>query len=164
MKVSRYHKMSALFMAFLVMCSSVSFSIDMHFCGDELQSFAFLGKANKCDKEKAVQEHQEQKEKHACCHKKETTVQKVKSCHRTDAAVKEKKCCHNKSIHIEAEHDAEQPLLSQQIVAKVATVYVALAFHYNFDIFATAEKEDYYHYKEPVLITDTQVKYQVFRI
>ncbi|MEZ4792024.1 MAG: hypothetical protein R2783_00660 [Gelidibacter sp.] len=43
-----FHKVFSLLMAFLVLFSTVTFTIEKHFCGDELIDLAMFSKANNC--------------------------------------------------------------------------------------------------------------------
>lgn len=44
----RFHSVFSMFMAVLVLCSTVSFTIQKHFCGDELVEVSVFSKANDC--------------------------------------------------------------------------------------------------------------------
>ena len=52
----------AMFMAFLMFSSSIGFSMDIHYCGDELKSFSFFGDAEACE---MMQPKQEKKSDHS---------------------------------------------------------------------------------------------------
>lgn len=43
-----FHKIAALSMAFMVLFSTMSFSLDMHYCGDHLVDFSFTQKVDTC--------------------------------------------------------------------------------------------------------------------
>ncbi|MEZ2415560.1 hypothetical protein ACA086_11400 [Muriicola sp. E247] len=45
---SRRHKIGALTLAFMVLFSTMSFSMDMHFCGDSLVDFKLFQQADDC--------------------------------------------------------------------------------------------------------------------
>ena len=48
------HRISALLLLMLVLVSSTSFMVGMHFCGGELKNVALFDKADGCEKEKQV--------------------------------------------------------------------------------------------------------------
>jgi hypothetical protein len=57
---------SAVILAIMVLVSSTSFMVGMHFCGGEVQNIALFGKADSCQKEKALPPcHKHMKP--ACC-------------------------------------------------------------------------------------------------
>ena len=47
------HKSMTVFMAAVVLMTTMSFTIDMHYCGDSLVDFSFVQKAETCGMEKA---------------------------------------------------------------------------------------------------------------
>jgi len=48
------HKITSLFLALLVLGSTMSFSVDKHFCGDHLIDVAIFGKAAPCEMMQAL--------------------------------------------------------------------------------------------------------------
>ena len=46
-----FHKITSVFMAFVVLLSTMSFTIDMHYCGDTLVDTAIFKKAKTCGME-----------------------------------------------------------------------------------------------------------------
>ena len=55
------HKGLSILMALLVLCSTVSFTVEKHFCGDNLIDVAIFSEAKKCS------ENMEQTSKKSCC-------------------------------------------------------------------------------------------------
>ncbi|MCM5662508.1 HYC_CC_PP family protein [Galbibacter mesophilus] len=47
-----FHKILSVLMAFVVMFTTMSFTVDMHYCGDSLVDFSFFTKAETCGMEK----------------------------------------------------------------------------------------------------------------
>lgn len=66
----RFHRSIAVVMAFAVLVTTMSFTIDMHYCGDTMVDYSFFHNAASCKMEKAVVtlscDHQEMK-KQSCC-------------------------------------------------------------------------------------------------
>ena len=50
MRRKKSYRISAIVMAFLMFFTSMGYSVDMHFCKDELKSFNLLGEASSCHK------------------------------------------------------------------------------------------------------------------
>lgn len=46
-----FHKIASMFMAFVVLFSTMSFTVDMHYCGDTLMDTAIFHKAKTCGME-----------------------------------------------------------------------------------------------------------------
>ncbi|WP_339661730.1 hypothetical protein [uncultured Polaribacter sp.] len=63
-----FHKIMSFLMAFVVLCSTMSFSVDMHYCGDTLVETAIFHKAKGCgmEMEKPISEGCEITKKNCC--------------------------------------------------------------------------------------------------
>ncbi|WP_460218039.1 HYC_CC_PP family protein [Psychroserpens sp. MEBiC05023] len=61
-----FHKIASVTMAILLLLSTVSFTVEKHFCGDVLIDVAVLGDVEKCAME-AFEIEQEQITKKSCC-------------------------------------------------------------------------------------------------
>ncbi|MDG5492774.1 hypothetical protein [Psychroserpens sp. SPM9] len=60
------HKMSSVTMAILLLLSTVSFTVEKHFCGDVLIDVAVFSSTEKCGPDAFESEHQEEIKK-SCC-------------------------------------------------------------------------------------------------
>ena len=91
-------------MAFLIFLTSAGFSIDMHFCGQDLKSFSLTGKAKNC--------FELAKSGTCAMHKKMTTV-------KVACEMSKKDCCHNKTLYLKADLTPDIPtndfLISPQL-------------------------------------------------
>jgi hypothetical protein len=135
MKVIR--SISAVLLAILVLVSSTSFVIGMHFCMGEVQNIALFGKADSCQKEKAL----------PACHK-----------HMKPACCEDETVFHEgtdfkasvEHIHITAPApmDIEQPLVLISEVIPAAPI----------------ASIQYYKYYPPLRTCDLTVEHQVFLI
>ncbi|WP_274476163.1 HYC_CC_PP family protein [Mangrovimonas aestuarii] len=71
-------KICAMFMAIVVLFSTMSFTFDMHYCGDDLVDVSLFKKAKSCGMEKAIKSTSAKKEcsvsKKNCCSDKQQTV------------------------------------------------------------------------------------------
>lgn len=91
-----YQHIIPLTLAFLMLMTSVSFAVDMHYCNGELKSVSLFGKAKTCH-EKAVEQDQptcphhqkmmEKDEKKDCCENKTTIVQADDDLAKSDISV-----------------------------------------------------------------------------
>ena len=126
-------------MAVLVMCSTMSFSVQSHYCGNILVDKAIMKPAKKCAMHKASLQskhtHQEQKDD----------------------------CCDDEVNLIEG----QDQLKVQSYEFELPNPYFVEAFIYTF-IFNTSfealEKVDYSENPPPLLLRDFQAHYQVFLI
>ncbi|MBC7000611.1 hypothetical protein, partial [Cytophaga sp. FL35] len=77
-----FHKILSVLMAFVVMLTTMSYTVDMHYCGDSLVDFSLFTKAEGCGMEKA---------------------QPAKSCE--NPSMTEKSCCTDQQIVKEGQDD-----------------------------------------------------------
>ncbi|OAB79725.1 HYC_CC_PP family protein [Cochleicola gelatinilyticus] len=135
-----FHKSMAIFMAAVVLMTTMSFTIDMHYCGDSLVDFSFVQKVKTCGMEKA---------------------QATTSCE--NPTLSEKTCCTDKQVIKEGKDDLkvsfDQLTLEQQ-------VFVA-SFTYSYlSLFEGTESKDvpFLDYPPPFVKRDVQVLHQTFLI
>ena len=145
----------ALFLAFLMFSSSIGFSMDIHYCGGELESFSFFGDAEPCE---MMQPKQEKKSDHSCC---EAPKKEIKSCNNRETV--KGNCCHNESISMSNGGAFEVDDISIEQFQQALTAVIILLP--NFNLFSvTIERVNYAHYNPPPIIKDISVLLQVFRI
>ena len=144
--------------------SSVSFSIDMHYCLDELKSISFFGKAKSCHekaaitpKNKGCKHHQKKKVTTKACAAHQQKSQTSKPC-----AMDEKNCCENKTLHFQADFDEQVQPLSfintelQQFVAAFVTTFVVN------DCSIESETTSFIDYQSPLIARDIHVLIESF--
>ncbi len=93
--ISITYRITSLTLAFLMFFTSVGFSIDMHYCGNHLQSFNLFGKAKNCTEMVATAAT-----KGCQMHEKITTPKDGFSIHKKD-------CCHNRTLNLQADLTSE---------------------------------------------------------
>ena len=145
------HRTAAISMALLMMLSSTGFSMDVHYCQDQLKSVSLFGKAKSCHEKQST----------PACH------QTKKSCHQEEDGISEAdkdNCCHNEAVVIEKsdlDGTATQIATLQDIhldfVAALIVVYV-----FNYDV--QVDYQSYVQYKPPLPDRDVQILYQTFLI
>ena len=128
-------KISTTIMAIVVVLSTMSFTIEKHFCGDFLIDISFVGQANKCS---------------------------VNS--NATAIVKKKSCCKDEIHQIEGQDklhtDTSNKLTFDQ--QKIITAFV-FSFQVFFEELEL-EKEFYKNFPPPELNRNIQILYQTFLI
>lgn len=153
MSIKFPYKVLAVFMAFLMFFSSIGFSLDIHYCGNELQNVALFGKAKECEMMAQVKEE----EKSSCC---ESTDKKVQNCHNKETA--KGNCCHNKKLIIE-NGEFEKLTVTKLDVQPLISVVVFLYSY--FKIVSKLESEAIFNeYNPPPLTKNISILHQVFRI
>jgi hypothetical protein len=120
------HKIASFLMAFVVLFSTMSFTIDMHYCGDTLVETAIFHKAKGCGME----------------------MQNPSS---TDCAVTKKNCCTDVQITIEGQDELkisfDKLTLDQQVfIASFISTYINLFEGLDNNV------SSYEEYKPPLVI------------
>lgn len=150
--INRTYRLVALMMAFLMFFSSAGFAMDMHYCGGELKSVSFFGKAKNCH-EMAGESDATMKN---CPHHKKMIADK-KSCS------EDKNCCSNKTLHFQSDQD-HQLQTADFVVTKqlkqFVIAYVSVFLGGDFDL--KWEVTPYAHYKPPLIRKDIPVLHQTF--
>ncbi|WP_339665367.1 HYC_CC_PP family protein [Maribacter arcticus] len=134
------HKSMAVFMAAVVLMTTMSFAVDMHYCGDTLVDFSFVHQAKSCGMEK---------------------TQVIASCE--TSTVSEKSCCTDKQLIKEGNEVLKASFdhftLEQQ-------VFIA-SFTFSFiNLFEGTESNEvpFIDYAPPFLKQNVQVLHQTFLI
>jgi len=136
-----FHKISALALSAIVLLSTMSFTVDMHYCGDHLVDFSFSDSADTC-----MMKAEMSKSSAGC-------------------AVMDMKmdCCTDVQIVLEGQDDLkvsfDQFTFDQQLfVASFIYTYINLFEGYDDTIIPFKE------YSPPPLIRDVQLLHQTFLI
>lgn len=145
------HRITAISMALLMLLSSTGFSMDLHYCQDQLKGISLIGKAKSCHDKQATPP----------CHKTK------KTCHHINDNLNQTEkdnCCHNETVVIEKtdlDATATQIATVQDIQLEFVAAFVAV---YVLNIDAQADFQPYAQYKPPLPDRDIQVLYQTFLI
>lgn len=109
MKKSVSHRVTSLVLALLMLCTSIGFSADLHFCKGELKSFSLFGEAESCHTSKR-----------SCPHHENMVI--------SDNS--EKECCSNKTIEID-DMDSDFNVAASVELADLQIKFVS-SFVYSF--------------------------------
>ena len=132
-------KIASIFLALVVFLSTMSFTVDMHFCGDFLVDAALFSKAESCGME-------------------------MKTTTSDSCSVSKKDCCSDENLIVVGQNqlhfnNVDYSLLEQQLfVTSFIQSYVNLFQGFPKQIIP------YNQYSPPNLEADIQVLHQVFRI
>lgn len=148
-KLHLAYRITALCMVVLLLTSSVSFAVDMHFCKGELKSISFWGKAPSC--------HEQAAAKISCPHHRKMMAEQG------EAALEKANCCDNHTVLVEANHERQiqaaselelNPSLQHFLIAYTVSLLPAE------DIARTPAS--YLNYKPPLIARDIPVLTQSF--
>ncbi len=133
------HKISAVLMALIVMASTMSFTLDMHYCGNTLVDVALFKEAKTCGME------QQMSDSIAC------------------SILAKKSCCTDKQLTFEGQDELQNSLdkitLEQQ-------VFVAIFYYSYINLFEGLENNviPFKEYPPPLLVKDIYVLNETFLI
>tara|TARA_R110002167_G_scaffold3508_1_gene17091 strand:+ start:374 stop:769 length:396 start_codon:yes stop_codon:yes gene_type:complete len=130
----------AVFMATVVLMTTMSFTLEMHYCGDSLVDFSFLHQVESCGMEKA---------------------QVITNCE--TSTVSEKSCCTDKQLIIEGQEDLK---VSFDYLTIEQQVFVASFTFSYISLFEGIESNKvlFVDYSPPFVKQDVQVLHQTFLI
>ncbi len=138
------HKLAAVLMAFVVMFTTMSFTVDMHYCGDSLVDFSFYHKADSCGMDAGLKLNR----------------QDSQSCER---AFTKKTCCSDHQIVKDASQELKTTI--DKITFEQQT-YVATFFYTYVNLFERRDTSfvPYKDYNPPFLIRDVQILDETYLI
>lgn len=147
------YRFVALMMAFLVLFTSTSFTLSMHYCCGELKSVSVVGKAKTCH------DTIEEKENSNCLHHKKRTAKtnKTKECFEI------KDCCSDKTVCINAGQD--QQVEAIDFIVSNQFLQFASAFVIAFFVYILPPQQEvslFKHYRPPLLQKNIPVFNQSF--
>jgi hypothetical protein len=133
------HKTMSFLMAFVVLFSTLSFTIDMHYCGDRLVDTSLFGKAKGCGME--LQQSKSQK----------------------DCSITKKNCCDEKQIVIEGQDELK---LSLDNMTFDQQLFVATFIQTYVNLFEGLETNivPFNGYPPPLIVKDIQQLDEVYLI
>lgn len=134
-------KIQALIMALLVLFSTLSFSVEKHFCGTMLVDIAIFSNAEACGSEAKI-----------CGEEMSAGM----------AAV-EDSCCTNQRLTVEGQDELKISFHSLNFDQQVFLKTLAYTFIYLYEDLSLKEIP-FEHYSPPLLVSDIQILDQVFLI
>lgn len=130
----------AIFMACVVLVTTMSFTVDMHYCGDNLVDFSFIQSAKTCGMEK---------------------VQATKGCEKP--MLSEKSCCSDEQMVKQGQDDLKTSF--DTLSFEQQTFIAAFTYSYIKLFEGTASTDvSYKDYPPPFVKRDVQVLHQTFLI
>lgn len=136
---SFFHKTFALFMTTLVLFSTMSFTVDMHFCGDMMVDYAIVHSATTCGMEHEPTQN---------------------SC---ENAVQDNSCCTDKQLVIEGQNEIKATFHTLSFEQQVFLTTFCHSYIYVFDVLDT-NIIPFRDYKPPLLIRDIQKLHETYLI
>ena len=133
-------------LSFLMLITSVSLTVDMHFCRGQLTTFSFFGKTKTCQEISKIERMKK------CPHFKKMMAQNKA------VGINEKGCCENKTVLIELDKDQDIQTTTFTLnkpLKHFIKAYVITFSPYNIDI--KREMPPFTLYKPPLIIRDIPV-------
>ena len=122
-----FHKIASLLMAFVVLFSTMSFTIDMHYCGDTLVDTAIFHKVKTCG------------------------MEKQKSSSTSECSITKKDCCNDQQVKIDGQDELKCSF--DQLILKQQFFVTAFAYSYlNLFDGLNNEKPSFTDYPPPLIV------------
>ncbi|MBZ0326077.1 MAG: hypothetical protein K8F54_00600 [Altibacter sp.] len=122
-----FHKIMSLFMAFVVLFSTMSFTVDMHFCGDTLVDTAIFKEAKSCG------------------------MEMNKTTPTSDCSITKKDCCTDKQLMVDGQDELK---ISADKISFDQQVFIA-SFYYTYkNLFEGLEEKvtAFSEYPPPIIV------------
>lgn len=145
-----YQRIVALTLAFLMLMTSVSFAVDMHYCDGELKSISLFGKAKTCH-EKAVEQ-----DKPTCPHHQKMEQQS------NDDEMDKNDCCENKTTIIQADDDRAKSDLVAPTFQQLQQFVIAYVIAFHTEIITDRQSIQDTSYQSPLISRDIYVLSETF--
>ncbi|WP_338359237.1 HYC_CC_PP family protein [Yeosuana marina] len=138
---SFFTKILAFSLAALILLSTSSFTVDMHFCCDKLVDMAILGKAKVCTEK----------------------IQKKKETSKQCTTLQEKDCCSNQSFVKTGDYTIKKA--NTKLEAETI-IFLNTFFYVYVNLFEGLDKNiaPFKQYRPPLLFKDVQVLHETFLI
>ena len=149
------YQLGAIFLSFLMLFSTIGFSMDIHFCGGHVDNFAFYGQADECSMMKKGTS-----EETPSCHQK---VEKKCHSHSDKNAISKKNCCENESYVLQTIEDGQTSNSFEIANFDLTIVTVFILSNFNLFEFET-KRAEYFNYSPPILNDDVTILHQLFLI
>jgi hypothetical protein len=145
-----YQQVIALFLLLIVVLSSMSFTIDGHYCNGELQNISILGKAPECQ----MANQEITKEVYCPVHKKMMTMPT------SDEDIND--CCENKTVFVDAEDDLKDQSLNYVKIQQLQQFSIAYILVFHSEIITDRQSIQEYSYQSPFIVRDIYALSEVF--
>lgn len=133
--ITTVSKISSFLLAILVLCSTMSFTVEKHFCGDFLVDVSFTGKADGCGMKMD-----------------------------NPSVAKMKKCCKDEIHHIEGQDELQQQSTDDFNLEKQQFVVAFLISCKDLFVSNKSKRNVFRDFSPPDIPKDFQVAYQTFLI
>ena len=149
---SRTYRLWALSMAFMLLFSTMSWSIDVHYCRGELKTVNVFGKAKSC--------HEKAKQVKSIHCKKMLTA-----CHKSmDSGISEKDCCNNEKVTFETLDQLFVNAIAESLDQLELGFVIAFVNHFIQAKSVEVAPVEYLNYKPPLPEKDIQILFSSFLI
>lgn len=148
--INSTYRFIAFSLAFVMLITSVGFTVDMHYCQGQLKSFSFFGKAKSChDMTDAAQMI-------SCPHHKKM-MKEDESC-----SLDKKDCCENQIHHIQADQDQAVQTFDFVVNKQLQQFVIAYVVVFCANNLIETDAPSFISYKPPLILRDIYVLIESF--
>ena len=144
----RSYRITALFLALLMVFYSIGISIDLHFCQGNFKTFSLLGKAKSC--------HEISSAPKGCQHHQKMVIQKA-ACEQQNMG-----CCENKTLEFQSDESIYLQSHSFDFHQEIRFLFVEAYTHFPQGKFEENDFSPFAQYKPPLIDKDIPIFVQSF--
>ncbi len=154
MQTNHTYRFVALFMASLMLLTSVGFTLDMHYCQDQLRSTSLFGKADSCYEMAGINPVEK------------CSFNQMKEEQHEGQSINKKDCCHNKTLHFQSDQNQEAKAIVDFEIASQTQQFIAayIAVFHTPSILIQSNQPSFADYSPPIISKDYSVLFQSFLI
>ncbi|HIP37536.1 MAG TPA: hypothetical protein EYG85_11860 [Crocinitomix sp.] len=154
--ISFTYRLNVLFLSFLMLFSTIGFSMDIHYCGGEIDNIGFYEKADVCKMMK-----QDTGKNVPACHQKN-----AKKCHNDNSQnrVSQKSCCDNQTFVLSSLDESQSVNGYELSNTNLTFITIFVLASYNLFKAETTSSLDFVRYSTPLLKQEVTILHQVFLI
>lgn len=149
---SSFYRITALTLALMMFTTSVGLAVDMHYCGGQLKTTSFFGKAKACHDMGDA----ETSSRLTC------PLHQILQNEHKGYVIDKPDCCQNKSLHIQLDQDQNIQVEGLTISKPLQQLISAIVVTFFTDLRSDQPKPVYAHYRPPLIPRDIPVLVQSF--
>ncbi len=159
-------KISSSILAVLVVLSTLSLTVEKHYCGNFLVSVSYFGNTRNCDGKTGEENCNTSQiiKKKKCCNDETENIEGQDDLKNSIQIIKKKKCCNDETENIEGQDDLKNSIERFDVEKQQLPTLFLIPYYYSFFSNAQKQANPHQYYLSPNLTPDLQILFEVFII